>query len=106
VSSLEFHLKKDSFQLKNEQIQKDDGLRLLDEDEASISSDGESRFVNAVKTNLQRTADADKQLARQKLTEQRIKKKRRLRERQGRYDDDEEGVIAVLGGADSDSGNG
>jgi hypothetical protein len=104
VSSLEFHLKKDSFQLKNEQIQKDDGLRLLDEDEASISSDGESRFVNAVKTNLQRTADADKQLARQKLTEQRIKKKRRLR--QGRYDDDEEGVIAVLGGADSDSGNG
>ena len=68
-------------------------------DEAEASSGGEDQYLSGVRNNLQATADEDKKLARTKLTEQRIKKKKRLRKMQGRDDNDEGEAIAVLGSA-------
>ena len=75
-------------------------MNIIDEDQASIDSEGEQRFMTKVKSQLEKTQVADKKLAREKLTELRLKKKRRLRGRRG--DDDDGAQIAVLGGA-SDS---
>lgn len=54
-----------------------------------------------VKSQLEKTSAADKKLAREKLTEMRLKKKRRLRGLRGNGDDDEE-QVAVLGGSSED----
>lgn len=46
--------------------------------------------MNQVKSKLQENEDLDKRLAREKLTQMRLKKKRKMRERQGRYADGQE----------------
>lgn len=53
-----------------------------------------------MRSALQETAAGDKQLARQKLTEMRLKKKRALKRRRGADDDGEPQVI--LGGSESE----
>jgi hypothetical protein len=78
-------------------------LRILEESEASaIDSEGEDRYIKSVKTALQENVDSDKQLARKKLTEMRLKKKRKLRERRGAAQGDEDGGVTVtLGGTEA-----
>lgn len=53
-------------------------MRIIDEsdDSAALDSEDENRYISQVKTALGETVIADKKLAREKLTEMRLKKKR------------------------------
>lgn len=105
ISSLEYHLKQDALAGKT-QDQEEDKLIIREESEASsIGSEDEERYIKSVKTALKENVDADKQTARQRLTEMRLKKKRKLRARRGdddQADGDESGVVVTLGGADNE----
>lgn len=91
ISSLEYHLALDN---KKEQEKKeeesDDELKILEEADALKNSHKlrtEAEFMTKVKDTIEKHRVADSKEARKKLTEMRLKKKRKLRKLRG-YDDD------------------
>ena len=54
-------------------------LKVWEESEVEEDSDAEKKFIGKVKKQLKNSEAEDTRIARQKLTEQRLKKKRRIR---------------------------
>lgn len=60
------------------------------------------RYIGKVKKSLKSVEVGDKKLARDKLTEKRLKKKRQMKQRFGRDEEVEGGIAVLASGSDHD----
>ena len=78
----------------------------MQEDEVDVTEKDQRKFLKRVKKALKEHDEADTSLARQKLTEMRLKKKRKMKDRRGggQDDDAEDGGYEVTIGNPDDDG--
>lgn len=77
-------------------------MRIKKESDYSTALNNQENYLSKVKQTISKHLEADQQLAREKLTQNRLKKKRRLRGDRGQNaDDDEAGeeYVVTLGGS-------
>lgn len=71
-------MKKDQQQIKSE-----DEVNIMKESDVDVTDKDQRKFLKRVKKSLKEHDEADTSLARQKLTEMRLKKKRKMKDRRG-----------------------
>ena len=103
ISSLEYHLGSGvAPTAPKEESEDEQPLELQAESDAELDPEDEGRHLSRVKSALEANVRADTKLARKKLTERRLKKKRKQRELlRGKEESDPEAGVA-LGGDSED----
>jgi hypothetical protein len=84
----------------------DQEVKIMKESEVDVTDKDQRKYLKRVKKALKEHEEADASLARQKLTEMRLKKKRKMKDRRGGgQDDDAEdgGYEVTIGNPDEDS---
>ena len=88
ISSLEYHLKKD--QQAKSGAKDDQEVKIMKESEVDVTDKDQRKYLKRVKKALKEHEEADASLARQKLSEMRLKKKRKMKDRRGGGQDDDD----------------